>query len=362
MGDEYPNPSMYWWKDSVSPIYRTKSSCRLPIDPELIKKLSTEAQVSALLDLDPDIPLEDAVVKLYQTARVSGAVQELTAKPAMVTLPPMESINIFNPPVAAVLESTSQPAVVNQPPMESICIFNPHVATSPDVFCQPVPQKAPVTDLIEDLFNVQEHGTHHDFLFGTSPQDGDANTDNNPTNMQEKDMVWFGLKVPAVETRKTPVTHVMGVDEPVTLTQVLAEDTTLKKAEGESRSSSSDDSSYLDQERGEKCNEIITLGDKIHYFHVMVVHGTPGAMSIGKVIAIDPDNEYMITVSMGDPIPWESIICRVREPKVVVILWQSLARGNGKHVKLISVRQLAATMHYLVWYMLRAQGCLASSM
>ena len=43
----------------------------LPIDPELIKKLYTEAQVSALLDLDPDIPLEDTVVKSYQTARVS---------------------------------------------------------------------------------------------------------------------------------------------------------------------------------------------------------------------------------------------------------------------------------------------------
>ncbi len=56
--------------------------------------------------------------------------------------------------MAAVLESTAQPAVVNQPTMESIRIFNLPVATSPDVFCQPVPQKAPVTDLIEDLFNV----------------------------------------------------------------------------------------------------------------------------------------------------------------------------------------------------------------
>jgi hypothetical protein len=51
----------------------------LPIDPELIKKLSTEVQVSALLDLDPDIPLEDAVVRSYQSARW---------QPAMVALPP----------------------------------------------------------------------------------------------------------------------------------------------------------------------------------------------------------------------------------------------------------------------------------
>jgi hypothetical protein len=137
----------------------------LPIDPELIKMLSTEAQVSALLDLDPDIPLEDTVVKSYQTARVSGAVQELTAQPDMVTLPPTESINIFSPPVAAVLESTVQPAVVNQPPMESIRIFNPPVATSHDEFCQPFYQNNPVTDLIEDLFNGQEYDTHHDFLF-----------------------------------------------------------------------------------------------------------------------------------------------------------------------------------------------------
>jgi hypothetical protein len=120
------------------------------------------------------------------------------------------------------------------------------MATSLDVFCQPAPQKAPVRDLIEDLFNVHKHDTHHDFLFGTSPQDGDADTDNNPTDMQEEDMVGFGLKVPAIETRKMPITHVMDMDEPVLLTQVLAEDATLKKAEEESRSSSSDDSSYLD--------------------------------------------------------------------------------------------------------------------
>jgi len=45
----------------------------------------------------------------------------------------------------------------------------------------------------------------------------------------------------------------------------------------------------------------------------MVVMGTPSAMSIGKVTAIDPDNDYMISVSTGDPIPHESKICRVRE-------------------------------------------------
>jgi hypothetical protein len=48
----------------------------------------------------------------------------------------MESINIYNPPVAAVLESTAQSAVVNQPTMESIHIFNPPVATSHDVFLE----------------------------------------------------------------------------------------------------------------------------------------------------------------------------------------------------------------------------------
>jgi hypothetical protein len=157
-----------------------------------------------------------------------------------VTLPPTKSINIFNPPVAAVLESTAQPAVVNQPTMESISIFNPPVATSPDVFCQPVPQKAPVTDLIEDLFKVQDYDTHPDFLFGTSPQDGDADTDNNPSNMQEEYMVGYGLKVPAIETRKMPITHVKGMDEPVPLTQVPAEDVTLKRAEEENKSSSAD--------------------------------------------------------------------------------------------------------------------------
>ncbi len=59
-------------------------------------------------------------------------------------------------------------------------------------------------------------------------------------------MVGFGLKVPAIKTRKMPITHVISVDEPVPLAQVLTEDASLKKAEEESRSSSSDDSSYLD--------------------------------------------------------------------------------------------------------------------
>ena len=55
------------------------------------------------------------------------------------------------------------------------------------------------------------------------------------------------------------------------------------------------------------------LCDEIHYYHFMVVMGTPGAMSIGKVTAIDPDNDYMISVSTGDPIPCESKICMIRE-------------------------------------------------
>jgi hypothetical protein len=131
--------------------------------------------------------------------------------------------------------------------------------------------------------------------------------------MQEEYMVGYGLKVPAIETRKMPITHVTGMDEPVPLTQVPAEDATLKRAEEENKSSSSDDSSYLDREWGEKCNEIIKLGDEIHYFHVMVVHGTPSALSIGKVTAIDPDDEYMISVSTGDPIPRGSMICRVHQ-------------------------------------------------
>ena len=285
----------------------------------MIKKLYTEAQVSALLDLDPDIPLEDAVVKSYQTARVSGAVQELTVQPAMVTLtlPPIESINIVIPPVAAVLESTA---------------------------------KAPVSDLIEDLFNRPHYDT-------TYPQEGDADdtdnnssnmqdedlagyglkipaieirktpinhvlVNNNPSNMQEEDMAGYGLKVPAIETRKTPINHVLGNNNPLNMQEEQEEDMagyglkvpaieTKKTTEEDSKSSSSVDSS--DYEWGEKCNEIIAVGDEIHYYHFMVVMGTPGAMSIGSVTAIDPGNDYMISVSTGDPIPRESKICRVRE-------------------------------------------------
>jgi hypothetical protein len=155
----------------------------LPINPKLINKLSTEAQVSALLDLDPDIPLEDAVVKSYQMARISGEVQELTVQPAMVIFP-------LNPHVAAIQESTEQPAAAIQPSVESISrIFKPPVAKSPDVFCQPVHQQIPVTDPIEDLFNDKDYDPHPNFLSATSLQEGDATTDNTPADIQEEDMV-----------------------------------------------------------------------------------------------------------------------------------------------------------------------------
>jgi hypothetical protein len=110
---------------------------------------------------------------------VQPAVVTLTLPPIesvniiIPTLPPIESVNIIIPPVAAVLESTA---------------------------------KAPVSDLIEDLFNRPHYDT-------TYPQEGDADdTDNNSSNMQdedmagywqEEDMAGYGLKVPAIETRKT---------------------------------------------------------------------------------------------------------------------------------------------------------------
>ena len=76
------------------------------------------------------------------------------------------------------------------------------------------------------------------------------------------------------------------------------------------------------------------LGDEIHYCHFMAVVGTPGAMHIAKVTAIDPDDEYMINVSSGDPISWGSKIKRARELNstgdLVAILgkrkWQSCER------------------------------------
>ena len=106
-----------------------------------------------------------------------------------------------------------------------------------------------------------------------------------------------------------PITHVLGMDEPLNVPTI---ETRKTPTEEDSKSSFSDDSS-CDQEWGEKCNEIIAVGDEIHYYHFMVVVGTPGAMSIGKVTAIDPDNDYMISVSTGDPIPCESKICMIRE-------------------------------------------------
>jgi len=154
-------------------------------------------------------------------------------QPAVVTLtlPPIESVNIVIPPVAAGLESTAT---------------------------------APVSDLIEDLFNHPHYDT-------TYPQEGDADdTDNNSSNMQDEDMPGYGLKVPAIETRKMPINHVLGYNNPCNMQE---EDVagyglkvpaieTRKTTEEDSKCSSSDDSS--DQEWGEKCNEIIAVGDEIH--------------------------------------------------------------------------------------------------
>ena len=148
-------------------------------------------------------------------------------------------------------------------------------------------------------------------------------------------MIEFGLKIPAIETRKTPLTHVLGVIEPVSLTQVLAEDATLKNTVNISSSSSeSDDSNFLDLELDAKCNETIVLGGEIHYYHFMAVAGTPGAMCIVKVTAIEPDNKYNIKVSSGDPISRGSKIKRAKELNssgdLVAILgkrkWQSCER------------------------------------
>jgi hypothetical protein len=206
------------------------------------------------------------VVKSYQTVREAGAVWEPTTQPAVVIQ-------------GAVLEpSSTQLAVVSQPPMEST-IFNPPIATSPVVFCQLLPDdnEAPVTDLIEDFFNGENHDTRHDDIFGTSPQDGDPDTDNNTTaGAQEEDMEGYGVKIPAIETWKKPVTQELVEDKPVT--QVLVKDPTIIKVEGESSSSLSDDCSFLDQDWGEQCNKIIALGDEINYYHFMVVTGTPGAI------------------------------------------------------------------------------------
>ena len=105
------------------------------------------------------------------------------------------------------------------------------------------------------------------------------------------------------------------VVEDVPATQDLKKDATRKAVETDSSSSSSDDSdsSYLDQPWSTKCNEVIAIGDEINYFHFMVVHGTLSAMSTGRVTALNPHNDYMITLNTGDVIPSGAIIQRVRE-------------------------------------------------
>ncbi len=43
------------------------------------------------------------------------------------------------------------------------------------------------------------------------------------------------------------------------------------------------------------------------------MHGTPGAMSTGRVTALNPHNDYMITLNTGDAIPSGAIIQRIRK-------------------------------------------------
>ena len=44
-----------------------------------------------------------------------------------------------------------------------------------------------------------------------------------------KRRIWqgYGLKVPAIETRKTPITHVLGIDEPLNVPAIETRKTTI---------------------------------------------------------------------------------------------------------------------------------------
>jgi hypothetical protein len=72
------------------------------------------------------------------------------------------------------------------------------------------------------------------FLFGTYPQEGDADdTENNPSNMQEENMAGYVLKVPAIETRKVPITHVLSMDEPLNIPAIETRKTTINNMQEE---------------------------------------------------------------------------------------------------------------------------------
>jgi hypothetical protein len=180
----------------------------LPTDPKLIEKLNTEAQVSALLELNPDILLKDAIVKSYHTAREAGTV-----------LPP-----------------TQQP-MVQQPTTELMPVFNPPIATPPDVFYQVIPaaNQNPFSladQCIDDVYNGDNTNTHHDNMFETSPQYGSADVE---------DVFAANHTTEEIEP---PAAQEVAEDDPAT--QDLKKDATTKAVETVSSSLTFDDSDKKD--------------------------------------------------------------------------------------------------------------------
>jgi hypothetical protein len=85
----------------------------------------------------------------------------------------------------------------------------------------------------------------------------------------------------------------------------------------------------------------------------MVVHGTPGAMTTGRVTTLNPHNDYMITLNTGDPIPSGAIkIQELEKWTVVEQLSQSLVKGNGKIAQPFSVRQEGLKLDSLMQFTL----------
>jgi hypothetical protein len=78
------------------------------------------------------------------------------------------------------------------------------------------------------------------------------------------------------------------------------------------------------------CSESICGGDSINYYDPISVPGDPQALRKATVLAIDPDDEYPLTLSTCDIVPMGSKVCPItkyregKEVKTLFGMWRAI--------------------------------------
>jgi hypothetical protein len=80
------------------------------------------------------------------------------------------------------------------------------------------------------------------------------------------------------------------------------------------------------------CSDSICGGDSINYYDPISLSGDPQALGEATVLAIDPDDEYPLTLSTCDIVPKGSKVCRItkyqdgKEVKTLFDRWRAIER------------------------------------